>query len=322
MLDIITDGSLMPHGHCLLWRWDLLFLHVVGDFLTVLAYGLIPFAIVYFVYKRTDIKFNWLIVLFAGFIAFCGMTHLVGLINVWHGYYFIEGIVKFLTGIISITTAYMLWRLMPQLLTIPSLEMLQQRNVELERVKKELEDINKTLEEKVKLRTIELEIQANTDPVTGIESRHAIMEILENNFNHHTRYNRIFSVLMIDIDHFKQVNDNFGHQTGDKILYAVAQCIKQSCRLTDYVGRYGGEEFLVILPETDSIGAQYLAERIRTCVAELELSIAQRVTCSIGISSMQKGLIQATVIKNADEALYQAKRTGRNRVKVYTPSDE
>jgi len=317
LLDRILDGSLMPHGHCLLWRGDLLFLHLVGDFLTVLAYALIPFAIVYFIHKRDDLHFNWLTVLFAGFIAFCGMTHLVGMINIWHGFYFIEGLIKFLTGLISISTAYILWRLMPSFMKVPSIAMLKQRNQELEAVRAELEEANRTLEAKVKQRTHELEVQANTDTVTGIASRFSIIDTLKQCYLQFQRYQHSFSILMIDIDHFKQINDNYGHQIGDDVLHALAHRIEKTIRKTDSVGRYGGEEFLVILPETESDFALNLAERIRHDIETLKLADNLKVTCSIGVSAMLDGISQDELISRADKALYSAKNTGRNQVISY-----
>ncbi|NVK57049.1 MAG: diguanylate cyclase [Alteromonadaceae bacterium] len=317
MLDRLFDGSLMPHGHCLLWRGDLLFLHLAGDISTVIAYALIPFAIFYFLHKRKDIGFTWLAVLFGGFIAFCGASHLIGIINIWHGYYFIEGVIKLLTGIISIVTAIFLWRLMPTFIKIPSIEMLQERNTQLEAVRSELEQMNKTLEEKVKQRTLELEMQANTDAVTGIASRYAIIERLQQCYSSFQRYRRMFSILMIDIDHFKQVNDNHGHQIGDDVLHELAQCIFNNIRGSDTVGRYGGEEFLVILPESDADKSFELAERIRAEIAQLRLANEIRVTASVGISTITEGTNCDILISQADKALYAAKKLGRNKVITY-----
>ena len=90
----LINGDFMPHGHCLLWRTDLLILHVGGDMLTFIAYMLIPIALVRLVRARDDMRFDWMFLMFAGFIFFCGATHLLGLINVWHGYYFIHGIIQ------------------------------------------------------------------------------------------------------------------------------------------------------------------------------------------------------------------------------------
>ncbi|WP_338516772.1 GGDEF domain-containing protein [Alteromonas gracilis] len=317
MFERLFDGSLMPHGHCLLWRWDLLFLHLGGDIMTVIAYALIPFGIFYFLSKRQDIKFDGLAVLFACFIAFCGASHLAGIINIWHGYYFIEGAIKFATGTVSIATAYFLWKLMPVFINIPSVSMLKQRNEELEQLRAELEETNRSLEEKVKERTMQLEQQANTDAVTGVASRFCIMETLNHNCRLFDRYGRGFSILMIDVDHFKEVNDTHGHQAGDEVLSIMAECVSNNIRLVDAIGRYGGEEFLVILPETPQNIAIDIAERIRKGVEMLSLPSEIQITCSVGVSTMRKGMKDDGLINQADLALYTAKRSGRNQVVVF-----
>lgn len=317
MLDRLFDGSLMPHGHCLLWRWDLLLLHLGGDFMTVIAYSLIPFGIFYFLHKRKDLKFDGLAALFACFIAFCGASHLAGMVNVWHGYYFIEGAIKFATGLVSIVTAYYLWKLMPVFINIPSIALLKQRNEELEILRAQLEETNRSLEEKVKERTLQLEIQANTDAVTGVASRFAIMEALSTSVQTFERYHRSFSILMVDVDHFKEVNDSHGHQAGDEVLAELAKCISSNIRSVDIVGRYGGEEFLVVLPETPEEAATELAERIRLAVESLLLPFDISITCSVGVSGIVKGISGDGLISRADHALYSAKRAGRNKVIVF-----
>ena len=317
LLDRIFDGSLMPHGHCLLWRGDLLFLHLAGDISTVLAYALIPFGILYFLHKRKDVEFTWIAVLFACFIAFCGASHLIGIINIWHGYYFIEGVIKLLTGIVSIVTAISLWKLMPTIIRIPSIDMLKERNAQLEAVQRELTEVNKTLEEKVKQRTQELERQANTDSVTGIASRYAIIERLEQCYAEFQRYRRPFSILMIDIDYFKQVNDTHGHQIGDQVLRELAQCIFNNIRNSDTVGRYGGEEFLVLLPESNADKSLELAERIRAQIEQLRMVNNIQVTASVGISTITVDTNSDKLISQADKALYAAKKLGRNQVIAY-----
>lgn len=133
-MDIISrliDGSLMPHGQCLLWRADLLFLHIGGDILTVAAYFIIPSAMIFLIKGRDDLTFNWVSTLFASFIFLCGITHLINIINIWHGYYFVEGLFKFMTGLVSAVTAIMVWKLMPKALAIPSHNDLIQKNKEL-----------------------------------------------------------------------------------------------------------------------------------------------------------------------------------------------
>lgn len=314
MLSDLFDGSFMPHGHCLLWRWDLLFLHVGGDLLTAIAYALIPIALIHLVRKRDDLKFDRLFLMFAGFIGFCGITHVFGLINIWHGYYYLEGIVKLFTGLISMTTATVLWKLTPKILQLPSAAMLSQRNAELVAAQQELREINATLETKIEERTQELRIQAHTDPLTNISNRRAIMSDLQREMERCKRYQRSCSILMLDVDFFKHINDNHGHQVGDEILVQIAQNILTTCRQTDYVGRYGGEEFLIVLCEVDQQQAYELAERIRTNIAGLKLSIDVNLTCSIGIAGLVDGQDIAAFIKQADDAVYLAKKRGRNQV--------
>ena len=312
----IFDGSLMPHGHCLLWRHDLLFLNLFGDGLTFLAYSIIPMALVYLVRKRDDLVFNWIFVLFAAFIFFCVLTHAIGILNIWHGYYFIEGTTKLTTGIVSIITAIMLWKLMPQALSIPSNAMLQERNEELMQARAELLESNRLLEQRVMERTRELELLATQDPLTDLNNRREIMRLANIELLRSQRYSSSFSVLMIDIDLFKAINDMHGHPFGDSVLFNAADAMKKTSRVTDMIGRYGGEEFLILCPNTDTNEAEDLAERIRIAVESLELDHSTRITCSIGIAAYNNEQSVEDVIAKADEALYIAKNNGRNCVQV------
>lgn len=316
MLTLLFDGSFMPHGHCLLWRWDLLFLHFTGDLLTVIAYFLIPIALVYLVRRRDDLKFNHVFLLFAGFIAFCGMSHLMGLINIWNGYYYLAGILKFLTGIISIATAFVLWKLIPGIIAIPSATDLAKRNDELIKTREELEEVNENLERKIAERTNQLFVEANTDYLTGINNRRAILGHLQSAVERAKRYQRPCSIMMLDLDFFKQINDQYGHLVGDEILVLTSNAISDTCREVDYVGRYGGEEFLIVLPETSHNEALDLAERIRRNVATLKLDIPKQLTISIGVASLrlENGIDLNTFLKQADDALFKAKENGRNQV--------
>lgn len=150
----LFDGSLMPHGHCLLWRADLLTLHVGGDLLTLIAYFTIPPALLVIRQKRTDLAFDKMFVLFAAFIFLCGISHLMGLINVWQGYYFIEGLTKMSTGLVSAFTAVMVWRLLPQVLAMPSMaslimnsEVLSRSQEEVAAAEAELQELNRKIAE-------------------------------------------------------------------------------------------------------------------------------------------------------------------------------
>lgn len=302
----------MPHGHCLLWREDLLFLHLGGDILTALSYAIIPITLVYIVRSRDDLRFDWIFWLFAAFIFSCGVSHVMGIINIWHGYYFIEGLVKFGTGLISTITAIMLLRLIPSIRRIPSTRQLELSNRELLTVKEELINANRTLEQRVQRRTAELEKLARTDALTGVANRGEIIRLGHSEFARAKRYNRDFSVIMIDIDLFKEINDTKGHQAGDDALIHVAQALKGCCREADYLGRYGGEEFLIVCPETDTNAANQLAERCRLVV--MELPETPKITISLGVADIADETDLEALIYDADAALYRAKEQGRNRV--------
>ncbi len=164
------------------------------------------------------------------------------------------------------------------------------------------------IEEKNKLITESL-----TDPLTGILNRRAILEELSQRMNHHLYDFEHLSILMLDIDFFKKINDNYGHIVGDKVLIKVSEIISQLIRGFDTVGRYGGEEFLVILPNTNSENAYKAAERIRKKIEETEFDDIEHLTVSIGFTSYTDESIES-LINKADQNLYEAKRTGRNKV--------
>ncbi|MBA3582443.1 MAG: hypothetical protein H0W44_08355 [Gammaproteobacteria bacterium] len=161
-MDYLLNHDFMPHGHCFLWRPDLLWLHVLSDIFIALAYYTIPVALIYLVKKRTDLRFNLLFVLFAVFIFACGTTHLVGVLNVWHGYYYLEGWLKAITACVSIVTALILWPLMPKLLAIPSQATLEQKNNELLNAQASLQQLNNELEQRISERTAALQ-RVNVD---------------------------------------------------------------------------------------------------------------------------------------------------------------
>ncbi|BDZ73982.1 hypothetical protein GCM10025856_17010 [Methylophaga marina] len=325
IINELFDGSFMPHGHCYKWQSDLLFLHVVGDALTVMAYFLIPIALIQLVKKRNDFAFNWIFVMFAAFIFLCGVTHLINLINIWHGYYYISGMAKLITGIVSITTTVMIVYLLPKVIAFPSIKDFKVKNEQLLLAKKELLEANQLLEQRVEARTKELEELARTDALTGVLNRGGLMSCLTDEIDRATRYKRPLSLLMVDLDHFKYVNDQYGHQQGDVVLTEAVQIISNVSRHSDHLGRYGGEEFLLILPETDMNEAKSLAERIRLDVEQH--SFCQQdghdisLTCSIGLTEYQPGQTQSSLLQTADRMLYSAKDTGRNRVIVNDNTD-
>lgn len=168
-----------------------------------------------------------------------------------------------------------------------------------------------------------LEKLSTTDPLTGLRNRRWVADVLTLEVLRATRYGTSLSILMADLDHFKRVNDAHGHLAGDAVLVHVSQIVLKLLRGTDVAGRYGGEELIVVLPQTDLEGATSLAERIR---AEVEGSPCDtgegtrlRVTLSIGVAELERGQAARHLVARADTALYEAKGAGRNRVEAAAP---
>ncbi len=179
------------------------------------------------------------------------------------------------------------------------------------------------LEDELRRKNEVLADLARTDDLTGLANRRLFDERLREEIARARRYKCALSVLAIDIDHFKQVNDSMLHAGGDRVLCAVARCLRSHMRANDLVARIGGEEFGVLCPETDEHGARTLAERIRAAVATLEGSgeVPLPLTVSVGVATLYAGMewdAQA-LSAAADAALYEAKRAGRNRVASTPP---
>lgn len=165
---------------------------------------------------------------------------------------------------------------------------------------------------------------AITDGLTKLFIHRYFNLRLEEEFNRVKRYDRDLSLIMLDIDHFKSFNDNYGHQLGDKVLSNTAQEIKTNCRTTDVPARYGGEEFVIIVPETNKNGAIILAERIRREIELKEMKHKNKkinITISAGVSSFKDNNPNnpITLLEMADKALYYSKRNGRNQVNFFDP---
>lgn len=199
---------------------------------------------------------------------------------------------------------------------------------ELNRAYSELQDLYQTLADANQQKTLlleelqaqksVLERQNSEDSLTGLYNRRFIDLQLSREFLRAQRYNRNLIVIMADLDHFKRINDDFGHQTGDQVLMVVAQILKESCREVDFIARYGGEEFLLLLPETPSNGAIFVCERIRKAVEGHDwdqLTTGLKVTISQGIAYNTKVESHLVMLHHADTKLYEAKRAGRNTVK-------
>jgi len=164
---------------------------------------------------------------------------------------------------------------------------------------------------------VKLEQLATTDPLTGLANRKQIMADLTFHREYYRRYGTEFSILMMDIDHFKQVNDSYGHLAGDAVLVQLAQIFRDSLRVLDCAGRYGGEEFLIILGRTECHQAVQVAERLRLSVAQhvfVHGDLQLRATISVGVTGMRAEDGGTDLIDRADRALYEAKTGGRNQV--------
>lgn len=165
----------------------------------------------------------------------------------------------------------------------------------------------------------ELENMASYDPLTQVYNRRRLMEEAEEELRRARRYGWDVSVLMIDLDHFKDINDKYGHLVGDEVIRRVIQVCTGLIRSTDVIGRYGGEEFIVILPDTKIEKASIVAEKMRSHIAGLEVTIEEaniHITVSVGVACLPNGEQQKVqeIINWADQALYQAKNNGRNQV--------
>jgi len=171
---------------------------------------------------------------------------------------------------------------------------------------------------------IKLEEMAITDELTGLYNRRYLNKVLTCEFDHSQRYGTDLSCLMFDLDHFKDVNDTYGHDIGDVVLCRFACLLKDFVRSSDFVFRFGGEEFVVLLPQTDQQGAMDTAEKIRQTLATEEIiiqphDVSLAITVSVGVSTLleHKPKTYRDLVNLADKALYCAKEKGRNQTRLY-----
>ena len=181
--------------------------------------------------------------------------------------------------------------------------------------------ISRDITERRKLETM-LEQQAHEDYLTGVNNRRYFMELSEQEVSRAARYENPLSILMLDIDFFKQVNDTHGHKVGDYVLKKLAEVCRATLRAVDIIGRIGGEEFAILLPETDQGNATEVAERLRAALAStqvpIEAGLPIHFTVSIGVTSMKSSVDNTDLLlSQADNALYEAKKTGRNKVCIF-----
>jgi diguanylate cyclase (GGDEF)-like protein len=193
-------------------------------------------------------------------------------------------------------------------------EELEQRMLSLQRENLDLVVKNRMLSE-----------VSSRDSLTGLYNRWFVIEKIDSEMNRALRHGSPMSLLMLDIDHFKRVNDTWGHGAGDQVLQSIGKLLRDSCRVYDVPGRYGGEEFCIVLPETKPGNTSVVAERIRSRLESTQLPYGDNsitVTASIGIAGIDlpetnEFLSPAALIDRADRALYSAKNRGRNRVELW-----
>nr|WP_275888492.1 GGDEF domain-containing protein [Desulfobulbus alkaliphilus] len=161
-----------------------------------------------------------------------------------------------------------------------------------------------------------LQYSASTDKLTGLMNRHRFLDVAERELLQYERYQRDFSIILLDLDHFKQVNDQYGHNVGDFVLKQTAEILLHCSRKQDAVARWGGEEFIMLLPATELDTAVLVAERIRRSIEDYNYESGIKLTGSLGVASLARldALDIGALVNAADERLYQSKHGGRNQV--------
>ena len=174
---------------------------------------------------------------------------------------------------------------------------------------------------RLRIQQASLERFATVDELTGSPNRRIFLERLRSEIDRCSRLNTLLCLVFVDIDFFKKINDEYGHQVGDAVLKEIYARLEESLRPYDFVGRYGGDEFVMALPGTDAEGGVAAAERLRQSVREGTHGKLAGVTISLGVAQLEKGMSEDMLLRNADAALYRAKDKGRNRTEMHPRSD-
>jgi len=276
----------MPHGTCFFWNVPLTALHVLSDGLIAIAYFSMP-VMIYFNRQWASEKIRPVLLLFAAFIFSCGISHLLTIWNIWHSNYWVEGIEKSITGVVSAFTALYLYSHIPDLLgTQKALELAQH--------------------------------MALTDEMTGLVNRRGLDGTVANNMIQLRTGNMVHSLIMLDLDDFKAINDTCGHSMGDCILKQVAHILQSNIRSLDTAARIGGDEFAVFLPGCPLSQAKEIAERLRHEIAMLNAQFDEvpslTVSSSIGLLSARHEIPLLQFYDKADQLLYKSKHLGKNQI--------
>ncbi len=212
-----------------------------------------------------------------------------------------------------IETGYVLFGEKPLPSQTEIVQQLAELTQELTNISRELAQKNRELAEA----NAAITQMMRTDPLTGLANRRFLKETMMTQISAARRHALPLSLVMVDLDHFKEVNDTWGHDTGDQVLQEFGKILKDNTRLEDLAARYGGEEFVLLLPHTTSEGARHLVHRIQNCLAAKQFpGMTRPLTASFGISQLQPHDDVATLLKRADQALYLAKERGRNRMEI------
>jgi diguanylate cyclase (GGDEF)-like protein len=344
--NFFASESFIPHGHCYLWKPQLVGLHVVSDLLIALAYYSIPIMLVYFIQKRRDTPFQEIVLMFGAFIIACGTSHLMGIWTLWHPDYWLFGGIKLITALVSVYTAVQLFTIIPKVLTLPSPTQLDATNQKLaqeirikeaairQRIRAEatLRLYQEHLEELVIARTSELlkaneqlSWQASHDALTGLVNRREFERCLEKAVYSARTSQHKSTLCYMDLDRFKIINDTCGHLAGDELLRQISSLLQSRCRKSDTLARLGGDEFGLLLYQCSLDEAMRVIQMLHEFIQEFRF-VWQDKTFTLGVSI---GLVEINVdslkledvLNAADTACYAAKHRGRNQVHVYQISD-
>jgi diguanylate cyclase (GGDEF)-like protein len=281
---LVTEDGLPTQGDWYGWQPGLVLMHAISDGLIALAYVSFPVVLVHFVRKRHRVPFHWTFLAFGVFTIACGATHIMEVVDLWHPCYWLAGTIKAIAAVASLVAAALMIRLVPRALALPILH----------------------------------------DALTGLCNRALFEDRIDHAVLVAARTKACFGILFLDLGHFKQINDTYGHGIGDEVLRAVGERIQRSLRAADTCARWGGDEFAVLLPDAGLDASRTAADRICEALARpyvlndgTELTLAAAV--GIAIFPIHGGNRQ-TLLEFADGAMYGAKRSGKHRISTRPPS--